>query len=101
MKAAIKVHDEIFKTMGAKKENIFHHEVEDFSGAGHIMGTYRMGDNPSTSVVDKYQRSHDNKNLFLVGSGVFPTVGASNPTFTIGALSLWASQTIIKQLDNN
>jgi choline dehydrogenase-like flavoprotein len=79
-----------------KDRDILRHSVENFTG--HIMGTCRMGDDPKQSVVDKYQRSHDHKNLFIVGSSVFPTVGASNPTFTIGALSLWAAETIKQQL---
>jgi len=69
-----------------------------FFGAGHIVGTYRMGSDPAKSVVDKFQRSWDHKNLFLVGSGVFPTVTTANPTLTITALALWAADTIKKDL---
>ncbi|WP_424947082.1 GMC family oxidoreductase [Candidatus Spongiihabitans sp.] len=98
MNAAIQVHHQIFRALGALPEDIHHKPVNEFAGAGHIMGTYRMGDQPEASVVDKYQRSHDHKNLFLIGSGVFPTGGASNPTFTIAALALWAAQTIRQQL---
>lgn len=65
-----------------------------FRGAGHVIGTYLMGDDPSKSVVDKLQRSWDHKNLFLVGSGAFPTTGTANPTLTIAALALWAARTI-------
>ena len=54
--------------------------------AGHVMGTYRMGTDPKTSVVSPEQRTHDHHNLFLLGSGVFPTGAASNPTLTIAAL---------------
>src|SRR3974390_2094230 len=49
-----------------------------YGGAGHVMGTYRMGDDPRTSVVDSWLRSHDHPNLYLVGSGTFPPVGPSN-----------------------
>jgi glucose dehydrogenase len=68
----------------------------NYLGAGHIMGTYRMGSAKENSVVDREQRSWDHKNLFLVGGGVFPTVGTANPTLTIAALSLWAADTILK-----
>lgn len=67
-------------------------------GAGHIMGTYRMGSDAKTSVVDTDLRSHEHSNLFLLGSGVFPSVGTSNPTLTIAALSLRAAAKIISQL---
>jgi len=68
----------------------------NFLGAGHIVGTYRMGTSNSNSVVNREQRSWDHPNLFLVGSGVFPTVATANPTLTIAALSLWAADTILK-----
>lgn len=69
-----------------------------FFGSGHIVGTYRMGPTKDDSVVNSEQRSWDHPNLFLVGSGVFPTVATGNPTLTIAALALWAAQTIKKDL---
>jgi glucose dehydrogenase len=67
-----------------------------YGGAGHIMGTYRMGDDAKTSVVDSFQRSHDHDNLYLVGSGTFPTGGTANPTLTISALAMRTADNIIK-----
>jgi choline dehydrogenase-like flavoprotein len=67
----------------------------NYGGAGHIMGTYRMGENPKTSVVNSFQRSHDHNNLYLVGSGTFPTGGTANPTLTLAALSLRTADYII------
>jgi choline dehydrogenase-like flavoprotein len=67
----------------------------NYTGAGHIMGTCRMGDDPKESVVDKFQRSHDHKNLYLVGSSTFPTGATANPTLTIAALSLRTAKHII------
>jgi choline dehydrogenase-like flavoprotein len=67
-------------------------------GAGHLMGTYRMGRDPKTSVVDADLRAHDHPNLFLLGSGVFPTGAASNPTLTIAALALRAVDAIRRAL---
>jgi len=75
---------EIFKAMNATEI----HEAPDMVSSGHIMGTCRMGTDPRQSVVNIDQRSHDHPNLFLLGSGVFPTGGASNPTLTIAALAL-------------
>lgn len=68
-----------------------------YGGAGHIMGTYRMGNDPKTSVVDSWQCSHDHRNLYLVGSGTFPTVGTANPTLTLSALALRTAEGIIKE----
>ena len=65
---------------------------------GHVMGTYRVGTDPGSSVVDARQRSHDHPNLFLLGSGVFPTVDTVNPTLTLAALAVWAADTIQREL---
>jgi choline dehydrogenase-like flavoprotein len=70
----------------------------NYGGAGHIMGTYRMGDNPKTSVVDSFQRAHDHNNLYLVGSGTFPTGGTANPTLTISALAMRTADSIVGDL---
>ncbi|HEX7676789.1 MAG TPA: GMC family oxidoreductase [Thermoanaerobaculia bacterium] len=67
-------------------------------GAGHIMGTHRMGKDPKTSVVDASQKSHDVQNLWIVGSGSFPTVGTANPTLTIVALAFKSADSIIASL---
>jgi glucose dehydrogenase len=69
-----------------------------YGGAGHVMGTYRMGKDPKTSVVDEWQCSHDHPNLYLVGSGTFPTVGTANPTLTLCALALRTAEHIFKKL---
>jgi len=56
--------------------------------ASHHMGTTRMGDDPTTSVVDADLRVHSHANLYCAGSSVFPSSGCANPTFTITALSI-------------
>jgi len=67
-------------------------------GAGHIMGTHRMGTDPNDSVVDASQKSHDVQNLWIVGSGSFPTVATANPTLTILALAFKSADSIIAAL---
>lgn len=94
MAAAREISEQVFQTMGAQE---IHHSPEH-QGAGHLIGTYRMGDDPATSVVNAEQRSHDHPNLFLLGSGVFPTAGTANPTLTLAALSIWAADTITRDL---
>lgn len=81
---ARRLHAGILRRVGVTE---IHHR-DDFEGAGHIIGTTRMGDDPKSSVVDASLRSHDHPNLFLLGSGVFPTAATANPTLTIAALSL-------------
>lgn len=78
---------QIFKHLGGTEID-FLPKGDEFSGAGHIIGTCRMGSNPSDSVVDSHGRSHDHPNLFILGSTVFPTSGTANPTLTAVALTL-------------
>ena len=52
-------------------------------GGIHLHGTCRMGDDPKRSVVDRWCRSRDVKNLWIVDGSVFPTSGGYNPTLTI------------------
>jgi choline dehydrogenase-like flavoprotein len=71
---------------------------EGWAGAGHLMGTHRMGSDPGSSVVDGTQKAHGHPNLYLLGSGNWPSYATGNPTLTIAALTLWAADTIAKQL---
>ena len=45
----------------------------------HLLGTARMGTEPSNSVVDGYGRSHEVKNLFIIDESVFVTAGGLIP----------------------
>lgn len=69
-----------------------------FYGAGHIVGTYRMGTTKENSVLNSRQQSWDHRNLYMVGSGVFPTVATGNPTLTIAALAFQAADNILQDL---
>ena len=64
----------------------------------HELGTCRMGDNPKTSVLNKWNQSHDIKNLFVVDGSSFVTGGSQNPTITIVALAMRASEYLAEQL---
>ena len=63
----------------------------------HELGTTRMGDDPSTSVVNKYCQAHDVKNLFIADGGPFVSQANKNCTWTILALSMRTSQYIADQ----
>jgi len=70
----------------------------NFIGAGHHIGTHRMGTARSNSVVNKDQRSWDHDNLYVVGCGSFPTTGTANPTLTAVALALRSVKDMLTQL---
>lgn len=115
--SAKKVSTKLFDTIGAKeytedpgspnfypaKDEIptatnFQYKGENFKfyGAGHIVGTYRMGESPETSVLNNRQQSWDHKNLYMAGSGVFPTITTANPTLTIAALAIKLADNILE-----
>ncbi len=54
----------------------------------HLLGTAKMGDDPASSVVDGWGRSHEIPNLFIIDGSVWPTSAGMNPTATIAALAL-------------
>ena len=58
----------------------------------HIMGTARMGNDPETSVVDRFGRMHELDNVHIADGSVFTTSGGFNPTLTIMALALRAAR---------
>ncbi|WP_027075502.1 GMC family oxidoreductase [Maribacter antarcticus] len=64
----------------------------------HEVGTTRMGDDPTTSVTNKFNRLHDVDNVFIVDAGPFVSQADKNCTWTILALSWRASDYIIEQL---
>jgi len=88
--AARKIHDQLFLAMGAT--NIEH--VPHPEGAGHIMGTTRMGVDSKLSVANANGQSHDHPHLWFAGSSLFPTSGTANPTLTIAALALRTADAI-------
>jgi choline dehydrogenase-like flavoprotein len=61
----------------------------------HLLGTARMGDDPSDSVVDSFGRSHDVPNLFVMDGSTFVTSSGMNPTATIAALALRSVEHLI------
>ena len=64
----------------------------------HEVGTTRMGDDPKTSVTNKWQQLHDAKNVYVVDAGVFSSQADKNCTWTIMALSMRASEHIVGEL---
>ena len=65
----------------------------------HEVGTTRMGNDPATSVLNKYSQAHECKNLFVVDAGSFVSQADKNPTWTIMALSWRASDYIVDEMN--
>jgi choline dehydrogenase-like flavoprotein len=85
---------EILGAAGA--EEIWRDPVESGMIQAHLLGTCRMGNDPATSVVDKYHRAHDISNLFICDGSSFVSSGRGQPTMTIQALAFRAAEHIAR-----
>ena len=83
---------EILDAAGA--EQSWRYPIANTEFGVHLLGTARMGDDPSTSVVDRDHRSHDVPNLFICDGSSFVTSGRGQPTQTIMALAFRAADKI-------
>lgn len=92
--AFAQVADMIIRRMGGSGATV----MDQWFGAGHVMGTFRMGDDKRNSVTDSYGKTWDHDNLYLTGSGLFPTVCSANPTLTIVAVTLRQAERLKQHL---
>jgi choline dehydrogenase-like flavoprotein len=77
-------------------------EAEDdgffYRGGNHFSGTHIMGASAADSVCNSQLQCWDHPNLYLLGSGSMPTIGTSNTSLTIAALSFRAANHILQSL---
>ena len=62
----------------------------------HLIGGTIMGTEAGNSVVNSYGQTHEIPNLWMAGPCIFPSEGASNPTYTIFAVSLRGAENLTK-----
>ena len=104
----------VFYRRSENERNMFRHAVESArkicraggaddwefyyqdDGSAHAMGTCRMGDDPDTSVVDRWGACHDVPGLYICDSSIFPTSGAVNPALTVMALAARTADYLIR-----
>jgi choline dehydrogenase-like flavoprotein len=85
---------DILEAAGARNvERVYMDRIT--GNCGHQHGTARMGDDPETSVLDKWCRAHEVDNLFVVDGAAFPTSTGANPTLSIMANSWRATEHIV------
>jgi choline dehydrogenase-like flavoprotein len=89
---------EILEAAGAVK--IWAPQIADRRGGSHNRGTCRMGNDPRTSVVNRFHRTHDVPNLFIVDGSSFVTGGRNHPTMTIQALAYRAAAFLVHAARN-
>jgi choline dehydrogenase-like flavoprotein len=76
-------------------------EAEAISDPGaiiHELGTVRMGDDPRSSALNKYNQAHDCKNLFVADAAPFVSNPDKNPTLTIVALAWRAAEYMAEEM---
>ena len=64
----------------------------------HEMGTARMGRNPKTSVLNKYNQIHSAKNVFLTDGAFMTSSGTQNPSLTYMAFTARAVDHAVSEL---
>jgi choline dehydrogenase-like flavoprotein len=108
MAASRELWNQLFKKLGATVHTAYSEsdpgyvtyngKPYSFIGAGHVVGTHRMGTGAGDSAVDSFQRSWEHENLFLAGCGSMPTVATSNPSLTMAALAFRTAEQILDDL---
>jgi len=98
---------QMVKHMREKADEIFHAagiEVLSRDGAPrppgwsiHEVGTARMGNDPRTSVLNRFNRAHDVPNLYVVDGAAFCSATALEPTLTIMALAARAADNLVER----
>ena len=69
--------------------------AEDFLNSSHACGTCRLGEDPTSSVVNVNNRSHDIENLYITDASFFPSSAGTNPSLTIVANAMRVSEHIL------
>lgn len=80
----------------AGAREVWHNPVAPQTGSAHLLGTCRMGNDPETSVIDRFHRTHDVRNLFICDGSSLVTSGRGQPTMTISALAFRAGEHIAR-----
>lgn len=88
---------EMFEAMGAKDVSTFDHPGGPGLGI-HEMGTARMGRDPKTSVLNKYNQVHACKNVFVTDGSFMTSSACQNPSLTYMAFTARAVDYAINEL---
>ncbi|MCP5120758.1 MAG: GMC family oxidoreductase, partial [bacterium] len=93
---------EILESMGGKVLGIAaEREAKGISVPGtiiHELGTARMGDDPNSSVLNRYCQAHDANNLFVADAAPFCSNPDKNPTLTITALAWRTAEYLAEEM---
>ncbi|NNE30246.1 MAG: GMC family oxidoreductase, partial [Saprospiraceae bacterium] len=81
---------EMLEAAGLKNVNTYETECHPGNGI-HEMGTARMGRDPKTSVLNKWNQVHAAKNVFVADGACMTSAACQNPSLTYMAISARAA----------
>ncbi|MEH6593138.1 MAG: GMC family oxidoreductase [Halioglobus sp.] len=91
--------EKIFRAAGAVFYEISDIDAISEGGAGiHEMGTARMGDDPNTSVLNKFNQTHELDNLFVTDGSFMASAACVNPSLTYMAFTARACEYAVEEL---
>ena len=89
---------EMLEAAGFKDVNTY--DAKSYPGLGiHEMGTARMGRDPKTSVLNKWNQVWDAKNVFVTDGAAMTSAGCQNPSLTYMALTARAANYAVEELN--
>ncbi len=95
IKSAADHGQEMMAAAGAKDIKVSS-EISIPGGKTHEVGGARMGNNPKSSVINRYNQTHDIRNLFVADGAAFVSSACQNPTLTLMALAARTCDHIIE-----
>jgi choline dehydrogenase-like flavoprotein len=79
--------------------NVTSYEQKHVPGdAIHEMGGARMGADPRTSVLNKWNQAHEAPNLFVTDGSQMNSISCVNPSLTFMAMTARAADYAVKQM---
>ncbi len=88
---------EMLEAAGMK--NVTTYDNGCYPGAAiHEMGTARMGNDPKTSVLNKWNQMHDVKNVFVTDGSCMVSTACQNPSLTYMALTARACDYAVSEM---
>ena len=80
-------------------KNIYTHTSQQNPGLDiHEMGGARMGNDPKTSILNKWNQVHSCKNVFVTDGACMTSTGTQNPSLTYMALTARAANFAMEEL---
>ncbi len=89
--------DEMLETAGYKNISV-HNKMSYPGNANHEMGTARMGNDPRSSVLNKWNQMHEAPNVFITDGSCMTSGNCVNPSLTYMALTARACDYAVKEL---